>query len=248
MLKSVKVPIELCAYAARHNKENQQRLFLAMKLLCDDGKLKLNRQNKITLALALGYKSTKPLNQLIEDLIQDKWIRRNEKTGYYLILGFDKLANIKFYNCSSAIECNLKDLNSIWAFNGAALFTYLYRTQKGRINKAKTSERKKARSFHGQSNSPSFVFLPIALSGVNQIFGVTMTKIHLMKNEAVKHGYIEVKHNITILSRFKAIGKQFKAYKMEDKQIHGKTRIYIQDTDTIFTSIPLKRRRKYKTF
>jgi hypothetical protein len=186
---------------------------------------------------------------LIKDLVKENWLRYNSKTEYYIIVSFDKLLNIKYYHYGTAIECSLKNLNNVKAFNGAALFTFLYRNHWGRKKKQAKSERKKGRSSHFRGkSSPSFKnqYAPIALAGVQSIYNISITKIKEMKKEAQKEGYIRVKHHFNIINATGAKGKHLSMN--GDTIIQGAQKAYIKYPDLIMPLIPVKRRRKYATY
>lgn len=236
------MPTQMCIYVAEMDMEKQLALFIWLKFLCRDGKIKFDQTVKKGLAELLGYSTVMRIDYNIEQLLKHRWITFNKRTGYYLISSFDKLRAKYNWNKRLAVITYPEYLNNIPAFIGAALYAYLYKDFKRKEKGGEFVSLKGDTFTNFPSSSPFDNYKPVATTGINLLYpGISISKASRLKIAANKAGYIIVKKNyldINLASDYLNIAK------CTEKPILTKDgKLYLQQIDTILPLIQLRRRR-----
>lgn len=192
----MKVPVAMSIWVAANNKENEFQFFLLLKLLFRHGKMELTPIEIQALQSILGLKQKKSVINLFERVIQLGWIRKNEKTGYYIIKSFDKLRIENLWESRISTLITLSDLNHLNAHIGASLYTYLHKIFWHKVRREK-SVRLKGCTFHFLSLTFNYLnqSAPIATTGVESLYNISKSKASRLKLSASKFKLIEVQKN-----------------------------------------------------
>ena len=219
-------------------------------MLFQHGKAILDASELELLAKELGYKDIRPIEKHLKKLQKLGWIRLNEATGYFYFKAFNKIYIRDNKQSRVGATCYIDDLKNIYAFIGAALYTYLYRDFKTRVTREKVV-RLMGRTFH--SFSPSFdkekPFYPVATTGIKALYGISITKASLLKTQAEKVGYIEVKKDYEVTEYYKStLHVAQKHHPKGDKLFVRGGRLCLQLIDLVLPSFALRKRHKLKTY
>ena len=240
----------MCVYAAKHSLEKPFRLFLLLKLVCQEGKTKFTDKELNLLAELLGYSDTREIKKQLLKLQQIRWVRLNQATGFYHIKSYNKIAVKDTMTSKASAKCYLSDLQNISAFIGAAIFTRLYKVIQWRIKMGKVV-RLKGRTYH---SFPSFIssakrFLPVATTGIKALYGISINKASILKHQAENIGYIEVKKDLDIKELPKAQINLARKYMPEgEKLLIREGKVCFRLIDLILPQFALCKRRKLKTY
>lgn len=245
------MPINQCIYVLENNIENPFQLFLILKLLYPEGKLKFTKDEINFLALVLKV-HPKTIRANAKRLINLNWIRLNTKTTYYLINSFDRLRKNNNWKSRASIEINVNNVYNIRAILGATLYTYLHKDFWRKVKSSKEkSVRIKQRTYHFLF--PSFNFkleaAPISVNGVNAIFNISQAKASRIKTIATVEKLIEVQktYRKIQISKFDLEGlKQFTSI-TTNNIIFREGNYYLQEIDHIIPLIPIRKRKKLET-
>jgi hypothetical protein len=184
----------MCVWVAQNNLEGVFQTFLFLKLLYRHGKTKLSKTEMAAIASMMNYADLRPLKSHIDKLIELGWIRKNERTNFYLIRSFDMLRRDYEWESRVSIECSIKEVNHIKAFVGAAIFSYQHKNFWRKVKREK-SVRLKGRTYHFLS--PFFKYqehhAPVATTGIQSLYHISKSKASELKHAAFKLGYIHVK-------------------------------------------------------
>jgi len=243
------VPVPMCIDVAKNNLETPFQLFLLLKFLYRNGKTKLSAQERKAIAKILGNTKQKSLKKNIHQLQELKWLRHNSATGYYQIHSFDRLREKNDWPTRSGIVCYFDDLNHIFAIEGAALYIYLYKDFWRKVKRDKVV-RIKGRTYHslpGTFHSKGR-FAPVATTGVNALFDISISKASRLKHAAIKAGFIEVIKDFKELPiKPSEINLVRKYFTNEPNLVILKDKVCLQLIDLILPNIPFKKRHKLKT-
>lgn len=240
----MKVPVAMSIWVAANNKENELQFFLLLKLLFRHGKMELTPIEIQALQSILGFKQKKSVINLFERVIQLGWIRKNEKTGYYIIKSFDKLRIENLWESRISTLITLSDLNHLNAHIGASLYTYLHKIFWRKVRREK-SVHIKGSTYHFLS--PTFNYLnqlaPIATTGVQSLYNISKSKASRLKIAALKKDLIEVKKNLLLQDFSETEIKLMIKFEMIPKHvIKIKGSFYLQSIDLITPKISLYKR------
>ena len=181
-------------YVAQNKLEKSFQLFILLKFFYPNGKAKLERIERYSLLNQLPYKDIRTLNNTVKHLEQIGWLRQNTTTGYYHIVSIHRLRELYKWNSRAAITVNFKELPSMDAILGSAIYTYLHMAFWRKVRKVKRV-RLKGRTY--QFYRPSFgshnQFAPVATTGVKALFGISPKKASYLKHQAAKKGYLIIK-------------------------------------------------------
>lgn len=183
----------MCIWAAQQNREGNLQFFLFLKLIYPAGKTKFTQNEIHAIASMMNFADIRPVKKHIKELIELKWIKHNQSTGYFILRSFDQIRRDNNWESRTCVQATLDDLNKISAFIGATLYTYLHKDFWRKVKKEK-SVCLRGRAYHFLS--PSFNFskhsAPISIEGVEQLFNISKTKASKLKHLAKQAGYIEV--------------------------------------------------------
>ncbi|GEM_PF-4560580 len=194
----------------------------------------------------MGYKDIRAVNYQVKALKRLNWLKYNEVTGYYLICSFNKL-NIEFEKQSRAgIICYKEDVLNIYAFVGAAIFSYLCKSywRKKKREKVVLIKGGTCNSF-SQSSNFKLKYAPVATTGIKALFGISSSKASFLKLQAFKMGYIEVKKNFIVENISITEFNQARKYAEGGNKLLIKNgKVCRQSIDTILPRITLRKRQK----
>ncbi len=232
-----------------NNLENPFQLFIILKLVFPEGKLKFTKYEINFLALVLKV-HPKTISANAKRLIKLNWIRLNTKTTYYLILSFDRLRVDNDWKSRASIEINANNVYNIRAILGAALYTYLHKDFWRKVKKEKFVQIKQ-RTYHFLFSSFNFKLeaAPIAVNGINALFNISQSKASRVKKLAAIEKLIEVQKAYTKIkiSKFDLDGlKQFTSI-TTNNIIFRDGNYYLQEIDHIIPLIPIRKRKKLKS-
>lgn len=236
----------MCINVAENNLEKLFRTFLFMKLLYKNGKAQFTKVEVAAISQMMGYKDVRQVSSHIDKLLRLKWLRRNSVTGYYQICSFDKLRVENDWESRASVECCLKDLTNIRAFIGGVIYTYLHKSFWRRVKKEK-SVQLKGSTYHFLFPSFNFKmsYAPIAITGVNKMFNISISKASYLKREAARCGYIKLKKNYSETVVSKADLKVLTKYDDFQKNIvFHKGKYCLQLIDSILPQMPIRKRKK----
>jgi hypothetical protein len=239
----------MCIWVAANNLETPFQLFLLLKLLYREGKTKLTATECQALAQMMGYADLRPLENNIQKLIDLKWIRLNDDTNYYLLASFDKIRKHQDWQSRASLRCTLKEISSLQAFIGAAIYTYQHKDFWRKVKRGK-SVRIKGRTYHFPS--PSFNYhhspAPVATTGIEALYSISKSKASDLKNAAAKMKYIkvfkdykELPHTEDELKLMIKYGNFPRNIKFFDEKFH------LQLIDLILPNIPIVKRHNLGT-
>lgn len=236
----------MCIWVAKHNLEKPFQLFLFLKLLYREGKTKMSPIELQAIAQLMGFADTRPVKKHLKKLEELEWIRKNERTGFYIFVGFDKLRLKHDWESRASVYVRLKEINNLFAFIGAAIFTYQHKDFWRKV-KRERSVRIKGRTYH--SLSPSFNFkrhhAPIATTGIKALHGISTSKVSEMKIEAHKLGYISVRKDFEELPYTRdEINVMIKHADLPRHIRKINQKFFLQLIDLVLPNIDVKRRHK----
>ncbi|MGY5847958.1 hypothetical protein ACW6QP_11125 [Salegentibacter sp. HM20] len=174
------------------------------------------------------------------------WIRKNEKTGYYILKSLDKIREEEDWTVRKAFPIDIFNYHDIKAITGAAIYAYLHLSF-WRKTRRKKSVQIKGSTYHFLS--PRFNFseqgAPIALSGLASIFKVSEATASRLKKLADTSGLIEVKKQYSKESlNQKAMQRCLKYNDTSKNLVYIDGGYRLQLIDTIFPLFPFITRKK----
>jgi len=245
----VLVPINQCIYVLENNIENPFQLFLILKLLYPEGKLKFTTDEINFLALVLKV-HPKTIRANAKRLIKLNWIRLNIKTNYYLIHSFDRLRKDNNWKSRASIEINANNVYNIRAILGAALYGYLHKDFWRKVKKEKFVQIKQ-RTYHFLFSSFNFKLkaAPIAVNGINALFNISQAKASRIKTIAADQNLIEVQKTFTKIKISKFCLDGLKQYTSicTSNIVFREGNYYVQEIDHIIPLFPIRKRKKLET-
>jgi hypothetical protein len=239
----------LCNYVLDKNLENPFQLFILLKLVYPEGKLKFSDNEINFLALVLNV-HTKTIKANAEKLIQLNWMRLNTKTNYYLIHSFDRIRLNYGWESRASIEMYNHDVFRIQAILGAATYGYLHKDFWRKVKKEKVVQLKEC-TYHFLL--PSFNYklqpAPISVNGVKAIFNIPQAKASRIKKLANAQKLIQVQktYKKLCISKFDLEGlKQYTSI-ITNNIIFKEGNYYLQQIDHIIPLFPIRKRKKLET-
>lgn len=234
------IPTSFCLWAISENHDRELKLFILLKLLHRNGKTKLSHEERVIIATIMGFKDKRPLNRSINKMVQLGWIRKNDKTGYFLLKSFKNISIAEVINTKEKIRCSVDELESFNGFLGGIVFSYLHK-KFWRWVKRERSVSIKGETYHSLSPSlnPKNEFAPIATTGIEALLKISRSKASDLKREAVKHEFIKVKKSFHRIEHPKEVVKELQRIGELPKNIKTKDNVcYLQSIDLV---LPLKR-------
>lgn len=240
------VPVAQCIYVAENNLEKPFRLFLLLKFLYPEGKARFDSIELAAITQTMQYADARTVKRLLKKLQELKWLRHNGKTGFYQISAFPRLRRECGWLSKAAIECRLKDVHNIEAVIGTAIFTYLHKVFWRKVGRDKVV-RIKGRTFHSLSphaSSPSQKHAPIASTGVNQLYRISISKASRLKTKAHQYGWLQVQKSLVFVPEVSAAEVPLlqKYYCDSSRLIVMGGRACLQRIDLVLPLIPLRKR------
>ncbi|MEQ9403205.1 MAG: hypothetical protein RIM99_06460 [Cyclobacteriaceae bacterium] len=217
--------------------------------------MRLHTSNYQGLANLLGWKDIKAVRRNLKRLVDEKWISLNNKTGYYYLSGFDQLRRIYELNSRFAIRIKANDLDNIKALEGGAIYIRLHKNLRWKIKSGQLVQNKRS-TFSGCPTSidVSEYFLtmhsrklPVSANGVSKFYpGISPSKAHRIKHQAVAKGYIK-----TFSREINTGYDQFwlPEYRKTFRNCFVKGgKIYVRECDMIEPKVGLYKRPKLKRY
>lgn len=240
-LKTINIPIELCAYALSAKIVRLLQVLVYLKLKCS-GKIIINRQFLKIIATELGIKSIKTIETSIADLQKRQWISKSNRSGYYFVKGFERIRKLHNFRRRNGAEFSINDIKKFKAFLISAVISNLINAQKRRL---RAVERPK-----GGSKTSAFkqsLFYPVANGALAKILGISISTAYEWKKMAKKQGYIKIRANSRKMDYLDPETlNQFKKY--GDISVKGirtkKGHVFEQLPDNVYSKVSLRRRRK----
>ena len=243
------MPIAQCVYVLENNLEKPFQLFLLLKHLYPEGKLKFTKQ-EINFLCSILDVNKKTIEANVKKLLELNWIRLNEKTNYYLLYSFDRIRKMECWDSRASIEFYPNDIFRVQAVLGAALYGYLHKDFWRKVKKEKNVQIKQ-RTYHFLF--PSFNFklesAPVSVNGVKEIFNISKAKASRIKNLANKERLITIEKTFIQLdiSKFELEGlKQYSDFNT-NSIVYKNGKYHLQGIDHITPLFPIRKRKKLET-
>ncbi len=211
----------------------------------------MNTLEVTALSQIIGYKDKREVKKQVQQLQDLRWVSKNIKTGYYLIYSFDRIRLNNQWSPRAAIECYPRDLNTVYALTGAAIYSYLHKYFWSRVAREK-SVRAMGRTYTALSCYSSIYDnpAPIATTGIESIYDISKASASRLKKQAQKAGYITVKKSVLDITPKNAqIAATAQKYDLLPPGAYikaGKARL--RQIDMILPKIKLNRRRSLKRY
>lgn len=244
----INVPIQFFIDAVQNNYQRQLRFFLLLKLLYPSGKSKLDNQELLFIEYLDGIASRKTTLKYIERLRSLGWIKKNQKTGYYIFVSFDKIRENNEWLNRLAYTIGFHNYNKLKAVSGAVIYGYLHKDFWRKVRKKKSVQIKGC-TYHFLSSKFNFkkVPAPVSVYGVNEIFDISTSTASRIKNAAAKEQLISLKKNFTELNLNPIAMHKYLEYNDSKHNLVYKGGKYVlQGIDTIFPLFYFRRRKSLK--
>lgn len=172
--------------------------FLVLKLKFTSGKLKLSVSELILLENTIGIKSRKTSKKYIKLLLKKGFLRHNAKTGYYIIVGFDKIRLMYNWEMRLAFPITLENHQQLRAISGAVIYSYLHKDFWRKVKREKSLQIK-GRSYHWISLKYNYKnqSAPVSVYGVQAIFDIPIASASRLKKLAVENNLLKVQKNFS---------------------------------------------------
>ena len=238
----------MCIWVAQNNEERLFKFFLFVKILYKSGKTKFSEIEIQGIATMMNYADVRPLKAFIDKLIELGWIKKNEKTGYYILSSFDQLRIENGWVSRASLECSIDEISNIKAFVGSAVYTYLHKDFWRRVKREK-SVLIKGRTYHFLSPSFNYKknYAPVATTGIEALYNISKSKASDLKYAAMEAKYILVKKDFDISNLDvdpKLLIKYCDAPK-NTRKVNGK--VALQLIDLVLPTIEVRKRPKLGT-
>jgi len=196
----INVPIQFFIDAVQNNHQSQLRFYLLLKLLYPSGKARLDKHELQFIEYHERIASRKTTKKHIQRLMSKGWIKKNQKTGYYILVSFDKIRVNNDWENRLAFTIGFHNYNKFKAVSGAVIYGYLHKDFWRKVKKKKSV----------QINGCTYYFLtpkfnfkkapaPVSVYGVEDIFDISTATASRIKNAAAKEKLISLKKNFTDL-------------------------------------------------
>ena len=244
----INVPIQLFIDAVQNNYQRQLRFYLLLKLLYPSGKSKLDNQDLQFIEYCDRIASRKTTLKYIEKLSSLGWIRKNQKTEYYIFMSFDKIREENEWQNRLAFPIGFDNYNNLKAVSGAIIYGYLHKDFWRKVRKKKSVQIKGC-AYHFLSSKFNFkkVPAPVSVYGVNAIFNISTATASRIKNAAAKEQLISLKKNYTMNSlNSEAMHKYLKYNDSKHNLVYKNGKYVLQLIDTIFPLFYFRKRKSLK--
>jgi hypothetical protein len=243
------VPIAQCIYVLENNLEKPLQLFLLLKHLYPEGKLKFTKEETSLLCLILDV-NKKTIEANVKKLLELNWVRLNEKTNYYLLYSFDRIRKRECWDSRASIEFYPNDIFRVQAVLGAALYGYLHKDFWRKVKKEKNVLIKQ-RTYHFLF--PSFNFklegAPVSVNGVKELFNISKAKASRIKNLAKKEKLISIEKTFQVIdiSKFELEGLKQYSDAQTNSIVYRNGKYHLQGIDHIIPLFSIRKRKKLET-
>jgi len=249
MVKTIKIPIELCQWAITDRKIPMLKVYIFC-LFTYSGKTKLSKEDYEIMAHSLDYKSVKQIKKHFKELLDRNWIGYNKKSEYYFIRGIDKIRELNTFYRTSSVVLKPSEIKHLREFCFSAVITNLITQQQKKKNRkeSQTETKNGATLLKQVSKQSDNNFFPVSNSVLASILKITPSYAYLLKKRSMELNYIDVK-------------KQFTPYKGElaysDKMLHRRylpnlrsinNNWVLQKPDLVKTSLLFRRRKKIEPY
>lgn len=243
------MPVTLCIYTAEECLESDLRFFLLLKFLYPEGKIRNSKIDLEAIRQISGYSTNSYLKHKISQLITLRWLKWNNKTGYFLINSFEQIRTQNHWPQRSGVRVKFNDLNKLNSIIGGALYGYLYHDFWRKFRRDKVV-RIKGRTFN---SLPAYLhefgkYAPVATTGVNSIYDISQSKASRLKHDAALSGLIEVKKYYLETNLNADEVRSIRKHDPESKNlVIKKGKVYLQLVDLILPRFEFKKRKKLGT-
>ena len=211
--KNINIPVYLCEHVLKNKYTSQFKVYLALRKMCS-GKIYAQSINFAYIKLMTGL-SVKQIGRHIKSLLKYNWIGFNNKSKFYFIRGTRcLLCKIGSYNTKS-VKISIRELKNIKEFCFAAVVGYWVkkRKYKERFDKQniRTLQSRGSNQYVLCQDAKSLIAFNsdmIASSSISQRLGMSKSTVSLLKEAAVKAGYLIANKNYISLKTKKESWRQ----------------------------------------
>ncbi len=192
------MPVSVIILVTKNCHERIFVLYLLLKMYFPDGKFTPSKELFVKLAANLNYKSSASIQSLYKKLIEKKWVVENQKTGFVIIRSFSIFESELNSVSRLGYEIHFDELKKFRAVTGAVVFGYLHRLFWRNLFKKKSVQIKGC-TYDLPKGKFRFYLdrkVPIALSGVQKILGISIKKASEIKHFALKYNYLDIDKNL----------------------------------------------------
>lgn len=234
----VKVPVAMIIDAQQKHYSKELRLFLLLKLLYKNGKVKLTTGVLIELGRLTQIKARKTTIKHLNFLKEKGWIRLNSQTGFFIIGSFDMIRIENNWLNRLSFQISISNYYKIKAVTGAVIYGYLHKDFWRKVKRAK-SVQIKGSTYHFKSFNFNYKerSAPVSVFGLHKMFGISHSEASRLKRLAQDAKFIKVKKNFSneVFDESKAIYERKYFLEEKGKKIvnrKGKYRYQLIDTIT----------------
>ena len=244
----INVPIQFFIDAVQNNYQRQLRFYLLLKLLYPSGKSKLDNQELLFIGYLDKIASRKTTLKYIERLMSLGWIKKNQKTGYYIFVSFDKIRENNEWLNRLAFTIGFHNFNKLKAVSGAVIYGYLHKDFWRKVKKKKSVQIKGCTYYF---LSPKFDYTkapaPVSVYGLNKIFNISTATASRIKNAAANEQLISLKKNYTVQHlNAVAMHKYLEYNDSKHNLVYKNGKYVLQLIDTIFPLFYFSKRKSLK--
>lgn len=189
------VPLPVLEKALSEKQHREIVLFLYLKMTTSS-RVKIEGRKKSEIMQVLSI-SESTLYRRLDTLREWDWVGYDEITGVYSIRGFKRIYELEKFKGKTAVYLRIDELYHFQVFSFAACVGYLVRQQSSW--KRRGAGRKTWRS----KQSPAYVFKPVAISVMENLFKLSKDTIISLKEQAIDLGYLLRERGYTLLHEAK---------------------------------------------
>lgn len=243
------MPLQMCNWVTANNKENPFRLFIYLKLSYPSGKIQWSKVD-VDLASITLCNTPKTIKSNFKKVQELGWLYYDDEFKFYRLYALDKIRGNNDWELRRAFPFNYKDLTHIRATLGAIIYTQLYKTY-CRKHFKRSSNVLKSRSANESIAVSCDIkkYAEVSVLSVKVFYGLTINKAVRLKQEALKHGLIDVKKQYFKINKNEAYASKKGAEYREQRPnvVFRNGEYYLQLIDRIYSDLYFKRRKKIET-
>lgn len=196
----------MCKFVCNNKFFRPAQVYLYLKSQCD-GKIKLTGEVTKKAARVIGC-TTRTINDNIKKLIERNWIGLDLKSKICFVRGFEELYRIESWGSRTGAIFTTDKVKYAKGFFIGTCIGYLARHQKRKKylelkgEGKRSSVQRKVRAKQGKRSSLPTHY-PVACKAIAQIYNISISTALLWRKEAFALGFIDLKPNITFVSKNK---------------------------------------------
>lgn len=235
------VPLAICQQVVRTDFSDEFQFFLFLKSICE-GNLRLNAAVRQTAARVLGC-SERTVKRRFDRLLERNWIGRYKKCNVYILRSFNALFRVEGLGpFRTGVEFLIEDLKNVKAFVAGACIGHIARYLRTKKWRACQPGNKKARPYPPDTSLR--IFQPVACKFIAEWLDVAVSTASELKRLAYKHGYIDIKKQVTPIPFKNRAEYARQGYENANRIVYWDGRYYLQETDLVAPMAHYKTRRK----